>query len=49
LRNSKNKIMKNKSKSKIIKVKAMCLFECKGKVLACKAHDKVKIEKRASQ
>lgn len=26
------------------KVKAMCLFKCKGKVFACKAHDEIKNE-----
>ncbi len=36
--------MKNQSKDKKISVKAMCLFECKGKVFVCKAHDKSKNE-----
>ncbi len=36
--------MKNKSKNKRIKVKAMCLFECEGRVFVCKGHDAVKDE-----
>ncbi len=36
--------MKNYSKNKKIKVKAMCLFKCKGKVFVCKARDEVKKE-----